>query len=176
MAFVWDMRTGNYVQYFEGHESDINAVKYHPSGDAIGTGSDDATCRLFDLRADRQVAVYTKVSTYTLWDIINNNASSSGVPTFWCKWHWRYKILYFPIPHKSHLFDLILFVWKRKDIELGLNYFQYSLVTLGYRMKVPHGIKVPQPQIWFAVLLWYHNKSTATSNLFCGTIGGTLSV
>ena len=36
MAFVWDMRTGNYVQYFEGHESDINAVKYHPSGDAIG--------------------------------------------------------------------------------------------------------------------------------------------
>ena len=61
MAFVWDMRTGNYVQYFEGHESDINAVKYHPSGDAIGTGSDDATCRLFDLRADRQVAIYTKV-------------------------------------------------------------------------------------------------------------------
>ena len=33
----------NYVQYFEGHDSDINAVKYHPSGDAIGTGSDDAT-------------------------------------------------------------------------------------------------------------------------------------
>ena len=62
MAFVWDMRTGNYVQYFEGHESDINAVKYHPSGDAIGTGSDDASCRLFDLRADRQVAIYTKVS------------------------------------------------------------------------------------------------------------------
>jgi WD40 repeat protein len=38
MAFVWDMRTGNYVQYFEGHDSDINAVKYHPSGDAIGSG------------------------------------------------------------------------------------------------------------------------------------------
>jgi guanine nucleotide-binding protein subunit beta-5 len=53
MAFVWDMRTGNYVQYFEGHESDINSVKYHPSGDAVGTGSDDASCRLFDLRADR---------------------------------------------------------------------------------------------------------------------------
>ena len=48
-AFVWDMRSGSYVQYFEGHDSDINAVKFHPSGDAIGTGSDDATCRLFDL-------------------------------------------------------------------------------------------------------------------------------
>ncbi len=45
MAFVWDMRTGNYVQYFEGHDSDINSVKFHPSGDAVGTGSDDATCR-----------------------------------------------------------------------------------------------------------------------------------
>ena len=48
-AFVWDMRSGSYVQYFEGHDSDINAVKFHPSGDAVGTGSDDATCRLFDL-------------------------------------------------------------------------------------------------------------------------------
>ena len=84
MAFVWDMRTGNYVQYFEGHDSDINAVKYHPSGDAIGyvhykfklfsvgttdffppffrTGSDDASCRLYDLRADREVCRYTKES------------------------------------------------------------------------------------------------------------------
>ena len=48
-AFIWDMRSGSYVQYFEGHESDINAVKFHPSGDAVGTGSDDASCRLFDL-------------------------------------------------------------------------------------------------------------------------------
>jgi len=47
MAFIWDMRTGGYVQYFEGHESD--SVKFHPSGDAIGTGSDDSSCRLFDL-------------------------------------------------------------------------------------------------------------------------------
>ena len=62
MSFIWDMRTGNYVQYFEGHDSDINSVKYHPSGDAIGTGSDDASCRLFDLRADREVAKYTKES------------------------------------------------------------------------------------------------------------------
>ena len=45
MAYLWDMRTGDYVQYFEGHTSDINSVKFHPSGDAIATGSDDATCR-----------------------------------------------------------------------------------------------------------------------------------
>ncbi|KAF4533312.1 hypothetical protein B566_EDAN004433 [Ephemera danica] len=62
LALVWDMRTGQCVQAFEGHDSDVNSVKFHPSGDAIATGSDDATCRLFDLRADREVAVYNKES------------------------------------------------------------------------------------------------------------------
>lgn len=43
MAFIWDMRSGNVVQAFEGNMSDVNSVKFHPSGDAIGTGSDDST-------------------------------------------------------------------------------------------------------------------------------------
>lgn len=43
MAFIWDMRTGNVVQSFEGNLSDVNSVKFHPSGDAIATGSDDST-------------------------------------------------------------------------------------------------------------------------------------
>ena len=77
MAFVWDMRTGNYVQYFEGHESDINSVKYHPSGDAVGTGSDDASCRLFDLRADREIAKYTKESI--LFGVNAIDFSTSGI-------------------------------------------------------------------------------------------------
>lgn len=42
-VLVWDMRTGQYVQSFEGHLSDINSVRFHPSGDAVATGSDDAT-------------------------------------------------------------------------------------------------------------------------------------
>ncbi|XP_063225187.1 guanine nucleotide-binding protein subunit beta-5a isoform X1 [Bacillus rossius redtenbacheri] len=62
MVLIWDMRTGHCVQSFEGHESDINSVKFHPSGDAVATGSDDATCRLFDLRADKEVAMYSKES------------------------------------------------------------------------------------------------------------------
>ncbi len=44
ITFVWDMGAGNYVQYFEGHESDINSIKYHPSGDVIRTGSDNSFC------------------------------------------------------------------------------------------------------------------------------------
>uniref|UniRef100_A0A8C4QHD2 Guanine nucleotide binding protein (G protein), beta 5b n=1 Tax=Eptatretus burgeri TaxID=7764 RepID=A0A8C4QHD2_EPTBU len=61
-ALVWDIRTGQCVQCFETHESDINSVRFYPSGDAFATGSDDATCRLYDLRADREVAIYSKES------------------------------------------------------------------------------------------------------------------
>lgn len=43
MALIWDMRSGHVVQSFEGHQSDVNSVKFHPSGDAISTGSDDST-------------------------------------------------------------------------------------------------------------------------------------
>ena len=43
---IWDIRTGQCVQVFEGHESDINSVRFYPSGDAIATGSDDATVTL----------------------------------------------------------------------------------------------------------------------------------
>lgn len=62
MVLIWDMRTGQCVQSFEGHKSDVNSVKFHPSGDAVATGSDDATCRLFDLRADKEIATYSKES------------------------------------------------------------------------------------------------------------------
>lgn len=45
IAMVWDIRTGSYVQTFEGHESDVNAVRFYPSGDAFVSASDDATVR-----------------------------------------------------------------------------------------------------------------------------------
>jgi guanine nucleotide-binding protein G(I)/G(S)/G(T) subunit beta-1 len=32
--------------------------RFFPNGMAVGTGSDDASCRLFDLRADREMNVY----------------------------------------------------------------------------------------------------------------------
>lgn len=49
MVLIWDMRTGQVVQSFEGHQSDVNSVKFHPSGDAVATGSDDSTVRLLFL-------------------------------------------------------------------------------------------------------------------------------
>ena len=35
-ALVWDIRTGVCVQSFDGHEADINSVRFHPNGDAFG--------------------------------------------------------------------------------------------------------------------------------------------
>lgn len=76
-AKLWDIRSGKATQTFTGHESDINAVKYvfqqlccqrnadppyasfFPNGDAFATGSDDASCRLFDIRADRELNAFT---------------------------------------------------------------------------------------------------------------------
>ena len=77
-AKLWDIRSGRATQTFTGHESDINAVSYDfeaffpitwkliwiphrffPNGDAFATGSDDASCRLFDIRADRELNTFT---------------------------------------------------------------------------------------------------------------------
>lgn len=49
IALVWDTRSGEYVQNFEGHESDVNSVRFHPSGDAFVTGSDDSTVITIDI-------------------------------------------------------------------------------------------------------------------------------
>uniref|UniRef100_A0A8D0EES9 Uncharacterized protein n=1 Tax=Salvator merianae TaxID=96440 RepID=A0A8D0EES9_SALMN len=46
-------------QSFTGHVSYINAVCFFPNGHAFATGSDDATCRLFDLRADQELVMYS---------------------------------------------------------------------------------------------------------------------
>ncbi|KAI8146943.1 WD40-repeat-containing domain protein [Fennellomyces sp. T-0311] len=64
-AKVWDIRDKKKcIQTFSGHESDINAIDFFPDGGAFGTGSDDATCRLFDLRADRELNVYSDENNY----------------------------------------------------------------------------------------------------------------
>jgi len=48
---VWDVRRPRSVRTFEGHSSDVNDVVFFPSGMTIGSGSDDSSCRLFDLRS-----------------------------------------------------------------------------------------------------------------------------
>lgn len=40
----------------------VSPPQFFPNGEAICTGSDDATCRLFDLRADQELTVYSHES------------------------------------------------------------------------------------------------------------------
>ncbi len=60
-AKLWDMRmkgTASALKTFRGHESDVNSVAFFPDGQSFATGSDDSTCRLFDVRAISQVNKY----------------------------------------------------------------------------------------------------------------------
>jgi guanine nucleotide-binding protein G(I)/G(S)/G(T) subunit beta-1 len=58
-AKIFDHRTNcKCVATFPGHESDINSVDFFPDGQAFGTGSDDSSCRIFDMRAYRQMNMY----------------------------------------------------------------------------------------------------------------------
>lgn len=58
-ARLWDTRVASRAQRtFHGHEGDVNTVKFFPDGNRFGTGSDDGTCRLFDIRTGHQLQVY----------------------------------------------------------------------------------------------------------------------
>ncbi|GJN23793.1 hypothetical protein PR202_gb11472 [Eleusine coracana subsp. coracana] len=58
---LWDLRIASRaVRTYHGHESDINSVKFFPDGQRFGTGSDDGTCRLFDMRTGHQLQVYSR--------------------------------------------------------------------------------------------------------------------
>jgi len=59
VAKLWDIRTGKCTQSFYGHAADINTVTYFPNGQCFATGSDDKTCRLFDIRAARELMSYS---------------------------------------------------------------------------------------------------------------------
>lgn len=58
MAKVWDIRTGKCTMTLRGHESDINSVCLFPDGKCFGTGSDDTTCRFFDIRSCGEVSEF----------------------------------------------------------------------------------------------------------------------
>jgi len=55
----WPRPRAPCIQTFTGHESDINSIVFFPNGYAFATGSDDATCRMFDIRSDQELSVYS---------------------------------------------------------------------------------------------------------------------
>nr|AEQ61903.1 GTP-binding protein beta subunit [Salvia miltiorrhiza] len=58
---LWDTRVASRaVRTFHGHEGDVNTVKFFPDGHRFGSGSDDGTCRLFDIRTGHQLQEYNQ--------------------------------------------------------------------------------------------------------------------
>mmetsp|Transcript_8393 Transcript_8393/g.16706 ORF Transcript_8393/g.16706 Transcript_8393/m.16706 type:complete len:349 (-) Transcript_8393:147-1193(-) len=73
---LFDIRQSGCVSTFVGHESDINAVNFFPSGMCFGTGSDDSSCRMFDLRCYQEVNTF--MSDRILCGITSVAFSQSG--------------------------------------------------------------------------------------------------
>lgn len=62
---LWDIKSGKCIQTFNCHESDINTVQFFPSGQSIGSGSEDGYAKLLDLRANRELISYPVRSAIT---------------------------------------------------------------------------------------------------------------
>lgn len=56
---LWDSRQGKCTHTFKGHEADVNTVSFFPTGLQVISGSDDCSCRLFDIRAYRELKSYS---------------------------------------------------------------------------------------------------------------------
>lgn len=56
---IWDLRIARCVQTFQGHNKDVTSVDFFPDGNAVLSGGDDSTARLFDMRTDCQMNIYS---------------------------------------------------------------------------------------------------------------------
>lgn len=59
-ACLWDVRTGRCMKRLDQHESDVNAVRFLPTGDALGTTTNDGVV------SSRGVAGQRKLS----WSVV----------------------------------------------------------------------------------------------------------
>lgn len=72
---IWDMRIAKCVQTFQGHDKDVNSVTFFPDGNAVLAGGEDSSARLFDMRTDCQLNIYSAP------DILSSVNSVSVTPS-----------------------------------------------------------------------------------------------
>ena len=59
IRFVANEQVNNYASNFTNHFSFSFPIQFFPQGTAFCTGSDDATVKLYDIRADQELAQYS---------------------------------------------------------------------------------------------------------------------
>jgi guanine nucleotide-binding protein G(I)/G(S)/G(T) subunit beta-1 len=57
---LWDFRSNKPIHSFVGYfNNDVNSVSFFPDSNAIAAGSEDCSCRIFDLRCWNQIAAFS---------------------------------------------------------------------------------------------------------------------
>ena len=51
----WQIDSGEILQTFEGHSSDVRQVAFSPEGDILVSGSEDGTIKIWDGKTGRQI-------------------------------------------------------------------------------------------------------------------------
>lgn len=141
MANVWDMRTGECVQMFEGHDSDINSVRFYPSGDAFATGSDDATV---------SHNIYLTVWQFVVWKSCMN---------WWAQFDWGLRICSINCKYQSIvlLFRYELFAF---SVDIHLNIWSDAadlLILINFNLIYRYMYKA---QSFHAPDIWYVTEKT----------------
>ncbi|KAK7208282.1 Pfs2 protein [Myxozyma melibiosi] len=79
---LWDPRTGKCLTTLHGHKNTVTRAKFQPTrGDLLATSARDQTCRIFDIRMMRDVAVLrgSTVDVTTLaWHPIHDSLIATG--------------------------------------------------------------------------------------------------
>lgn len=56
---LWDARMATQITTYHGHQDRVNVVDFHWNGNWLISGSRDATCKLFELRMNRELHRYS---------------------------------------------------------------------------------------------------------------------
>ncbi|XP_003382384.2 PREDICTED: guanine nucleotide-binding protein subunit beta-5-like [Amphimedon queenslandica] len=57
---IWDIRSGKCIRRIDDYSSELNAVEFYSTGEAVATAATDGTIRLFDFKADQEIMLYAK--------------------------------------------------------------------------------------------------------------------
>jgi len=86
---LWDIKTGECLTTFEGHEYPVLSLSFSPSGDRLVSSSGDTTLIIWDIDNREKIHQMDGHTLYVLscdWDPGGNRIVSGGVDALMCIW------------------------------------------------------------------------------------------